>query len=150
MSGEERSRNGKVIEESPRALAAWGRDEPETWLAIELAANGYVLRDAASRETWVIGDADRLEAAAGLLIELNERLRTVGRSADERRVVVTIEAGDDWLRAHPHHCQHIAIRKLETEDSERWVCVCGLEFVPARERPRTGDLYGESADAPGS
>jgi hypothetical protein len=115
-------------------------------LAIELAANGYVLRDAALRETWVIGDADPLEAAANLLIELNERLGTVGRPGDERRVVVTIEPGDDWLRAHPHHCQHIAIRKLETEDSERWMCVCGLEFVPARHRPGGEELYGVSGD----
>jgi hypothetical protein len=147
MERDERHRAGEVPEESPRALAGWARDEPETWLAIEMAANGYVLRDAASRETWVIGDADPLDAAASLLIELNERLGTVGRPGHERRVVVTIEPGDDWLRAHPRHCQHLAIRKHVTEDSERWVCVCGLEFAPLEQRPTGDDLYGESSDS---
>jgi hypothetical protein len=144
MSEEDRSRVGKIAEDSPRALAAWARDAPESWLAIELAANGYVVRDAASRETWVIGDADPIEAAASLLIDLNERLGSSGRSADERRVVIAIDAGEDWLRANPRHCQHTAIRKVETEDSESWICVCGLPFVPAMPQPADIDLYGES------
>lgn len=100
------------------------------WLWIERASNGYLVRDAAVNETWLIADDDWLEAAAELLAEINNRLGSVGDGYDERRVRVTVEPGEHWSRTNQAECLHDRIQNTSGGASGLWACVCGLEFVP--------------------
>jgi hypothetical protein len=109
------------------------------WLAIERATNGYLVRDSAAREIWLIADEDWLEAAAELLAEINSRLGSAGDTYDERRVMVTLEPGERWLAAKPEDCKHDRIRNRSLGASGRWACACGLEFVPAPRSAEAGE-----------
>jgi hypothetical protein len=111
------------------------RGEAPGWrLTIERAWNGYSVEDTTRTGSWLIADDDPLEAAAMLLLEMNERLGSDGSPNDERRVLVEIAAGDNWLAAHPALCSHDVIRNLSHLESdaapEGWACGCGLPFVP--------------------
>jgi hypothetical protein len=101
------------------------------WLAIERATNGYLVRDAAAGEVWLIAHDDWFEAAAELLAEINERLGSSGDAYDQRRVRVAVEPGERWLAANPDECLHDRVLNLSYGVSGVWACVCGLEFVPA-------------------
>jgi hypothetical protein len=106
------------------------------WLAIERATNGYLVRDSAAGEVWLIAHDDWFQAAAELLAEINGRLGSAGDGYDERRVAVTVEAGDRWLANHPEECSHDRVLNRAYGVSAVWACVCGLEFVPA---PRSAE-----------
>jgi hypothetical protein len=108
------------------------------WLAIERATNGYLVRDAAAGEIWLIADDDWFEAAAELLAEINGRLGSDGDGYDERRVRVTVEPGDRWLEANPDDCLHDRIFNRSYGASGLWRCICGLEFAPIL-RPAEGE-----------
>jgi hypothetical protein len=105
------------------------------WLVIERAANGYLVRDAAVNETWLIAHEDWLDAAAGLLEEVNGRLGSDGDAYDERRVAVIVEPGAHWLDASPDTCPHDRVRSTSGGELQVWACACGTEFVPVA-RPR--------------
>jgi hypothetical protein len=111
---------------------------PTPWLAIERATNGYLVRDSAAGEVWLIADDDWFEAAAELLAEINDRLGSSGDSYDERRVKVAVEPGERWLAANPDECLHDRVLNLSYGVSGVWACSCGLEFVPA-PRPDEGE-----------
>ena len=100
------------------------------WLWIERASNGYLVRDAAANETWLIADEDWLDAAADLLAEINSRLGSEGDAYDERRVRVTVEPGTHWLPANRDECVHRRVQSTSGGASGVWACVCGVEFVP--------------------
>jgi hypothetical protein len=109
-------------------------------LSIERAWNGYSVADTARTGSWLIVDDDPFEAAAMLLLEMNERLGSHGSPNDERRVLVEVAAGDAWLAAHPARCPHDHVRNLSHLESdaapEGWACGCGVPFVPvARNEP---------------
>lgn len=103
------------------------------WLWIERATNGYLVRDAAVNETWLIADDDWLEAAADLLAEINDRLGSRGEVYDARRVVVSVEPGEHWLQANPAECLHRRVRNTSPGASGLWECVCGVEFTPVAD-----------------
>jgi hypothetical protein len=102
----------------------------EPWLAVERASNGYIVRDTAAREIWLVADDDWLDAAAGLLHEMNGRLGSAGDGFEERRVKVAIEPGEQWLAANPSLCRHTRVRNTSQGASGVWACICGVEFVP--------------------
>jgi hypothetical protein len=104
---------------------------PTPWLAIERASNGYLVRDSAAGEVWLIADDDWFEAAAELLAEINGRLGSAGDGYDERRVTVNVEPGERWLAANPDECLHDRVLNRAYGVSGVWSCICGLEFVPA-------------------
>jgi hypothetical protein len=103
-------------------------------LIIERAWNGYSVADTTRTGSWLIVDDDPFEAAAMLLLEMNERLGSDGSTNDERRVLVQVVAGDAWLAAHPARCPHDLVRNLSNLESdaapEGWACGCGVPFVP--------------------
>jgi hypothetical protein len=101
------------------------------WLAIERASNGYLVRDSAASEVWLIAHDDWFEAAAELLAEINGRLGSAGDGYDERRVSVNVEPGERWLAANPDECLHDTVLNRSYGVSGVWSCICGLEFVPA-------------------
>jgi hypothetical protein len=102
----------------------------EPWLTVERASNGYIVRDSAAHEIWLIADDDWLEAAAGLLVEINGRLGSSGDGYEERQVTVMVEPGDQWLAANPNECPHTKVRNTSQGASGLWACICGVEFVP--------------------
>jgi hypothetical protein len=102
----------------------------EPWLAVERASNGYIVRDSAAREIWLVADDDWLEAAAGLLHEMNDRLGSAGDGYEERRVMVAVEPGEQWLLANPTLCRHTRVRNASQGAPGVWACICGVEFVP--------------------
>jgi hypothetical protein len=118
-----------------RAPAAAPVPTTVLWLVIERAGNGYLVRDAAANETWLIAHEDWLDAAVGLLREVNERLGSAGDAYDERTVAVMVEPGAHWLHANPDACQHERVRNTSGGSAGVWACVCGVEFVPVA-RPR--------------
>lgn len=113
---------------------------PTPWLAIERATNGYLVRDSAAGEVWLIADDGWFEAAAELLAEINDRLGSSGDGYDERRVIVNVEPGASWLQANPDECLHDRVLIRSYGVSGTWACTYGLEFVPA---PRSAE--GEAA-----
>lgn len=102
------------------------------WLAIERATNGYLVRDTAAGDVWLIADDDWFEAAAELLAEINGRLGSAGDGYDERRITVTVEPGERWLLANPDDCRHARVLNRSSGTPGVWACICGLEFVPVR------------------
>lgn len=100
------------------------------WLWIERATNGYLIRDSAAAETWLIANEDWLAAAAALLAEINGRLGSAGDTYEERQVFVSVEPGDHWLRSNPDKCRHERVHNTSHGESGLWVCICGVEFVP--------------------
>lgn len=81
-------------------------------LIIERAWNGYSVGDTTRNGRWLIADEDPVEAAAMLLLEMNERLGSDGSPNDERRILIEVAAGDGWLAAHPALCRHDLVRNL--------------------------------------
>jgi hypothetical protein len=102
--------------------------------SVERAWNGYVAADTSRDGSWLVVADDPVEAAALLLVELNERLGSDGRSEDERRVSVELVAGDAWLAAHRALCRHDIVRNVSYLESvpnrTGWACGCGLPFAP--------------------
>ncbi|HYK95251.1 MAG TPA: hypothetical protein VE011_05195 [Candidatus Dormibacteraeota bacterium] len=124
----------KAQSSGPRSSRQVG---PTPWLAIERAANGYLVRDAGAGEVWLIAHDDWFEAAAELLTEINDRLGSSGDSYDERRVKVVVEPGERWVAANPDECLHDRVLNISYGVSGVWACSCGLEFVPA---PRPAEV----------
>lgn len=120
-----------LVSTTPAKRAAAVAPAPATvpWLWIERATNGYLVRDSAVNETWLIADEDWLNAAAELLAEINGRLGSAGDTYEERRVLVTVEPGDNWLRSNPDECPHERVRNTSNGASGLWACTCGVEFV---------------------
>jgi hypothetical protein len=102
----------------------------EPWLSVERASNGYIVRDSAAREIWLVAGDDWLEAAAGLLDEMNGRLGSAGDGYEERRVRVAVEPGEQWLVANPALCRHTSVRNTSQGAAGVWACICGVEFLP--------------------
>jgi hypothetical protein len=120
------------------------RSESERpWLIIERAFNGYFLRDASVGESWVIPEDDRIDAALDLLADINLRLGTAGTDDDDRRVVLGVEPGNLWLKAHAERCPHAVVRSASEAEADGWACGCGVEFVPVTSPGR--DPFGASA-----
>ncbi len=129
-----------ATEAAGRASASARRIDPTPWLSVERATNGYLVRDSAAREIWLIADDSWLEAAAELLAEINGRLGSDGDTYDERRGVVSVEPGDRWLAANPDDSLHDRVLNRSYGASGLWACTCGIEFVPAPH-----PAHGESA-----
>jgi hypothetical protein len=113
-----------------RTSAAARKAAAEPWLAVERATNGYIIRDAAAHEIWLVANDDWLDAAAGLLDEMNGRLGSAGDGYEERQVTILVEPGEQWLLANPTLCRHARVRSTSKGTSGVWACICGVEFVP--------------------
>jgi len=102
---------------------------------------GFVVRDSERGDLFVVNDPDAHRAAAGLLDELNLRLRTSFWDFDDPWINIRLERGERWYRQHRSECPH----DLGAYIAERreWICICGQSFVPGDGPPRGPDPRDE-------
>lgn len=95
-------------------------------LTIEMAPNGYALRDEDDELVTVVEDDEEAEAARLMLWEVNERIGHIGSRHDAARVRIIVLPGDKWYPPTPETCEHPWV---EAWSDGHWSCPCGARFA---------------------
>jgi hypothetical protein len=80
-------------------------------LTIERVRNGYIIRDEAEDETWVVAENNDVTAAWAMLSEVNGLIGHPGSRHDAERVRVIVLPGDKWLPAERDGCPHTWVER---------------------------------------
>lgn len=100
-------------------------------ITVRRVANGYVIRDEGSIETWAVANDDDLLAAHEMLIAVNEFIGRRGDVDGEREMVIAVRVSRRWIAHHPKECSHEGtIDHWQVGDMDRWQCWCGHRFEP--------------------
>ncbi len=98
-------------------------------LTIERVRNGYIIRDEAEDETWVVAENNDVTAAWQMLSEVNGLIGHPGSRHDAERVRVIVLPGDKWLPAERAGCPHTWVERHQWGGNPaEWWCPCGAEF----------------------
>lgn len=107
-------------------------------LTVEMAPNGYALRDEDDELITVVEDADEAEAARLMLWEVNERIGHIGSRHDAARVRIIVLPGDKWYPPTPESCEHPWV---EAWGDDHWSCPCGARFGLVSPGRSARDLF---------
>jgi hypothetical protein len=98
-------------------------------VVIERVRNGYIIRDKAESQRWLVADDNKVTAAWLMLGEVNGLIGHPGSRHDGERVRVIVMPGDKWLPAEAGGCLHNWVERHQWgENAPQWWCPCRAEF----------------------
>jgi hypothetical protein len=113
-------------------------------VTLERVQNGYIIRDEAEGQTFVVGDNCDVTAARQMLSEVNGLIGHPGSRYDGERVRVIVLPGDKWLPAERGGCPHDWVERHQWgEDPPTWWCPCGAIFALVK----AGGSWAEELEA---